>query len=107
MKFIPFAITGLVNIGIGIVLFFFLLLGLNGYSEKQAMPGLIIFVAWVTLVSLLSGVLSVFATDFLVNKKAINFWISLLISVLVFVVGGAVINVVGWFVSLFVTEALR
>jgi hypothetical protein len=107
MKFIPFAITGLVNIGIGILLFFFLLLGLNGYSEKQAMPGLIIFIAWVILVSLLSGVLSIFATDFLVNKKAINFWISSLMSTLIFVVVGGAFNVVGWFVSLFITEALR
>lgn len=36
-----------------------------------------------------------------------NFWIAALISVLVFVVVGAVFNIVGWFISLFVTDAMR
>jgi len=107
MKFIPFMITGLVNIGVGFVLLFFLLLSLNGYSGKQAEPGLILFIAWILLTSLLVAVLSIVMTNFLTAKKSINFWVSSLISVLVFVILGAVINVVGWFASLFVTEALR
>ncbi|MGI8884959.1 MAG: hypothetical protein ACR2IA_12030 [Pyrinomonadaceae bacterium] len=107
MKAIPFVITGLINIGIGVGLFFFLLLGLNGYSGSQAEPGLIIFIVWVLLVSLFAAVLSVIATGYLMTKQSINFWISSLISVLIFVIVGAAINIVGWFVSLFVTEALR
>jgi hypothetical protein len=100
-------ITGLMNIAVGVVLFFFLLLGMNGYSEQQATPGLITFIVWILLASLLVAVLSIVMTNFLTAKKSINFWVSSLISVLVFVILGAVINVVGWFVSLFVTEALR
>ena len=107
MKLIPFTITGLINIAVGVVLFFFLLLGLNGYSGKQAEPGLILFIVWILLASLLVAVLSVVMIGFLTAKKSINFWASSLISVLVFVILGAVINVVGWFTSLFVTEALR
>lgn len=107
MRLIPFAITGLINIAVGVVLFFFLLLGLNGYSGKQAEPGLILFIVWILLASLLVAVLSIVMTNFLTAKKSINFWVSSLISVLVFVILGAVINVVGWFTSLFVTEALR
>jgi len=107
MKFIPFTITALVNIGVGVVLFFALLLGLNGYSEQQATPGLILFIVWVLLVSLLTAFLSVVATNFLTTKTSMNFWIAALISIFVFVIVGAVLSVVGWFVSIFVTEALR
>jgi len=107
MKLIPFMITGLMNIGVGVVLFFLLLLGMNGYSEQQATPGLITFIIWVLLVSLLTSISSVVLTSFLTTKKSMNFWIAALISILVFVIVGGVVDFIGWFISIFVTEALR
>ena len=107
MKFIPFTITGLVNIGIGVVLLFVLLLSLNGYSEQQATLGLILFIVWVLLVSLVTAFLSVVATNFLTTKTSMNFSIAALISVFVFVIVGIVFEIIGCFISIFVTEGLR
>ncbi len=88
-------------------MFFFLLLGLNGYSGKQAEPGLILFIVWILLVSLLTGILSVVTTNYLTTNKSMNFWVGSLISILLFCIVGAAFSVVGWFVSLFLSEALR
>jgi len=107
MKLIPFMITGLMNIGVGVVLFFLLLLGMNGYSEQQATPGLITFIIWVLLVSLLTAILSVVTTNFFTTKKSMNFWVAALISIFVFVIIGVVFDIIGLFISIFVTEALR
>jgi hypothetical protein len=107
MKAIPFIITGLMNVGIGVALFFLLLLGLNGFTGKQAEPGLILFIVWVLLVSLLSAISSVVLTNYFVSKKSMNFWLAALLSVLIFVAAGAVFNWVGWFVSILVTSAMR
>ncbi len=100
-------ITGLMNIGVGVVLFFLLLLGMNGYSEQQATPGLITFIIWVLLVSLLTAILSVVTTNFFTTKKSMNFWVAALISIFVFVIIGVVFDIIGLFISIFVTEALR
>ncbi len=107
MKAIPFAITALINTGIGVVLFFFLLLGLNGFSGKQAEPGLFLFIVWVLLVSLATSVLSVVTTNFLTANKSMNFWLAALIAILLSVIIGAVLSIVGWFTSLLLTESLR
>lgn len=107
MKAIPFLITGLINLGIGVFLFFFLLLGMNGFFGKQAEPGLITFIVWVLLSSLTTGVLSVVSTNFFATQKSMNFWLAAFLSVFIFVVVGAIFNVVGWFIALFVTNALR
>ena len=107
MKAIPFLVTSLINLGIGGVLFFFLLLALNGFSGKQAEPGLILFAVWVLLAALLAGAASVWLTNFFVVKKEMNFWLAAAISIIIFSLCGCVFNVVGWFASLFVTEALR
>lgn len=107
MKAIPFLITGLINLGVGVFLFFFLLLGLNGFSEKQAEPGLILFIVWVLLAYLTAAVLSVVLTNFFTTQKSMNFWLAAFLSTFIFAVIGAILNVVGWLVALFVTSALR
>lgn len=107
MKAIPFLITGLINLGVGIFLFFFLLLGMNGFSEKQAEPGLIFFIVWVLLTSLITAILSVASTSFLTTQKSLNFWFAAFLSAFIFVVAGAVLSVIGWFISLFITSAVR
>jgi hypothetical protein len=107
MKSTPFAITAFVNIGVGVFLFFILLLSLNGFSEDEATPGLILFIVWILIVSLLTAVLSVVATNFLTAKKSMSFWIAALISVLLFVIVGGVFNIIGLFASVLVTSAMQ
>jgi hypothetical protein len=107
MRAIPFLITFLINLGIGVFLFFFLLLGMNGFSEKQAEPGLIFFIVWVLLASLITAILSVISTNYFTTQKSMNFWLAALLSTFIFVVIGAGLSVVGWFASLFITSAIR
>ncbi len=106
MKVEIFLATALGNIGIGIVLFFILLLSLNGYSGKQAEPGLILFIIWVLLFSA-AAVCAVLSANFLTAKKSLNWIAASLISVLIFVVAGAILNFGGTIVAIVLTEALR
>ncbi|MDQ3712628.1 MAG: hypothetical protein M3388_10470, partial [Acidobacteriota bacterium] len=95
IKVVIFLVTALGNIGIGIMLFFFLLLSLNGYSEKQAKPGLILFIIWVLLFSAAAAVCAVLSANFLTTKKSLNWLAASLVSILIFVVIGAILNFVG------------
>ncbi len=106
-KVVIFLITALGNIGIGIMLFFFLLLSLNGYSEKQAKPGLILFIIWVLLFSAAAAACAVLSANFLTTKKSLNWLAASLVSILIFVVIGAILNFVGTIAAIFLTEALR
>jgi len=106
-KVVIFLITALGNIGIGIMLFFFLLLALNGYSEKQAKPGLILFIIWVSLFAAVAAVCAVLSANFLTTKKSLNWIAASLVSILIFVVIGAILNFVGMVAAVILTEALR
>jgi hypothetical protein len=106
MKVVIFLVTALGNIGIGIILFFFLLLSLNGYSEKQAEAGLILFIIWVLFFSA-AAVCAVLSASFLTIKKSLNWIAASLVSILIFVVIGAILNFVGTVAAIVLTEALR
>ncbi len=69
MQIINFLITIFVNVAAAVAMFFFLLLALNGYSEQQATPGLILYIVWALFFSLAASVLSILAANYLINKK--------------------------------------
>lgn len=99
--------TAIINVGISVFLFFMLLLSLNGFTSKQAEPGLILFVVWVLISSLAAAILSVLTLNYLAGAKSFNQWLAALIAVAVFVVGGAAINFAGIFVAAFFVSAMR
>jgi hypothetical protein len=107
IKAITFLITALINTGIGAFLFFMLLLSLNGFSEKQATPGLILFIGWVLLGSIVAGILGFLSANYLIENKSINQWLAALIAIAVFVIVGALINIIGFFAAIFLTSAMR
>ena len=107
MKIVIFLVTALGNIGIGVVLFFFLLLALNGYSGKQAELGLILFIIWVLLFSAAAAVCAVLSANFLTAKKSLNWIAAALVSILIFVVIGAILIFVGTIAAIALTVALR
>lgn len=107
MKIASFLFTALINVGVGIVLFFMLIVGLNGFSGKQAEPGLILFFVWVLLTALVTAVLSVKAAKFFRVGKSLNAFLSALLAVLIFAVIGAAMNVVGLLAAVFLVSALR
>ena len=102
-----FIITTLANIGIGFVLFFALMLSLNGFTGDQAVPGLILFVVWAALCSLAAGVLSSAGAKYLMEKKSFNPWLAALSAIVFFVVAGAAFNFVGVITAVFLTSATR
>lgn len=107
MKILAFIITALANIGIGVVFLFFLLIALNGYSERQANPGLILFVIWVLLFSLATAALSVLAANWMKRKKSLSLPAAALGSTLIFVLIGGGLNFIGIFAAIILIEALR
>ena len=107
MKIAAFLITALTNIGIGVVLFFFLIIALNGYSGSQAEPGLILFIVWVLIFSIAFAVLSVFATKYLIEKRALSRFTAAIISTMIFIVAGGIFSFIGIFAAIGLIEALR
>lgn len=88
MRIAAFLITSLINLIAGVVLLFFLLLALNGFTGKQAEIGLILYIIWVLIASILAGVLSVRLANYLAAKKSFSRWIAALISIAVFSLTG-------------------
>lgn len=107
MKILAFIITALANIGIGVVFLFFLLIALNGYSERQANPGLILFIVWVLLFSLITAISSFLTTGWMEKKKSFSPMVAALGSILTFVAIGVGINFIGIFAAIILIEALR
>jgi hypothetical protein len=107
MQILNFLMTAAVDIAIGVVLGFFLLLALNGYSEDQAMPGLILYVVWVLLFSLAAAALSVLTAKYLIGKKSFGALAACAIAAPIFIVIGGVVNFAGLFAAVILSEALR
>jgi hypothetical protein len=102
-----FLITTLINVGIGAVLLFMLVISLNGFTEDQAAPGLILFIVWVLLFSHLAGILSFLSAQFLMEKKSFSAWLAALSAIAVFSIIGATVNFVGMIIAVSVTSAMR
>ncbi len=107
MKAATFIITALANIGIGFVLFFVLILSLNGFAGDEAVPGLLLFGVWAVLCSLAAAVLSSAGAKYLREKRFFNPWLAALLAIAFFVVAGAAVNFVGVIAAVFLTSAMR
>ena len=107
MKWIAAVITTLANGGIAVVLFFMLLLSLNGFSEDEAKPGLILFIVWVVLVSIITGVLSFLSVNYLVTKKSYNPWLAALLAIVVFIFLGSAASIAGVIAAIIIATAMH
>lgn len=107
MQILNFFITAIINIGIACVVGFFLLIILNGFSDSQANPGLILYVAWTLLTALIAAALSVLAAKYLIGKKSFRPFSAIAISAPIFIIVGGIVSVVGMFAAVILIEALR
>jgi len=107
MKIATFLITALVNLGIAFVMFFMLILSLNGFHENEATPGLLLYIVWGFLSALITSVLGVLLADYMAVKKSLNKIAATVISITVFVGVGGVSVVVAWFAAIFLASAMR
>ncbi|HSK70771.1 MAG TPA: hypothetical protein VK892_03680 [Pyrinomonadaceae bacterium] len=107
MKIGAFLLTATANLGIGIILFFFLIIALNGYSESQATPGLILFIVWILFFSLAAAVFSFFTVTFLTKKKSFSPFAAAVFSTIGFVFIGGILDFIGIFAAIGLIEVLR
>ena len=68
-KIAAFVITLLINVATGVIVFFFLLLALNGYSESDATYGIAAYIVLALFVSILMCLCASLATQVLLNRK--------------------------------------
>ncbi len=107
IKIAAFIITaglvGAVSIYIGL----FVLVALNGFSESDGGPGILLYLVWAFLGVIISGVLSVLAVYYLAEKKEFNIIVSGLISIVIFIIFGVLFNIVGGIAGVLFADALR
>jgi hypothetical protein len=105
-KIAAFIITLVVNIVVGVVIFFFMLLAMNGYGESDATYGLGIYIVLAVAVSLLmSGGAAVGAHGLM--KRRFRAVTSALIAVAVFAILGAVLKIACSIIGVSVAEYVR
>ena len=106
VKILTALITLLINIAIGVVIFFFLLLAMNGYSESDATYGL---GAYVVLALIVSLIMSTFATLLvhILMKRNFRGWTAALIAIPLSAVIGGGLKIVCSIVGVAVTEYVR
>lgn len=107
MRIIVFIITAAIQLAASAAGFLLLLLGMNGYSEKQAKLSLVFYIALGVMSALGLGAASAFVAKSLVERKSLgSIWAST-IAVLGFSILGWLILIVGFFVAVMLAEIIR
>ncbi len=105
-KIIALVTTLLINIAAGVVIFFFMILAMNGFSESDANYGLATYVVLAVIVSLTMGTFAVLVVHLLM-KRQYRGWTSALVAVPIFSVVGGALKLVSCFVGLMVADYVR
>jgi len=107
MRIIVFVLNVVIQLAAAAVGFFMLLLGLNGFSERQANPGLLFYILLSVGSAVGLGVASAFASKWLTQKKSMGALGASAIAVPVFSVVGVLILVAIFFVAVLIATAMR
>jgi len=105
-KIAAFVITFLINAAIGVVIFFFMLIAMNGFSEGDAEKGLMAYVALAFVVSILMSTCAFLLAGYLL-KKGFSGAVAALIAVPIFSLVGGVLKVVCSIIGIAVAEYVR
>ena len=95
-----------INIAVGVAIIFLLMLGLNGFSERDANYAFAIFISGGLVVSFLTATAGIFLVRLLTGKQW-NAVLAVLVSVVAFVALGFVLKVVIFFIAIFVADFVR
>jgi hypothetical protein len=106
MKIIIYLVTALITLAATVAGFFVLLLGLNGYSERQATPSLILYLVASLLTVLGFGALAAFSANLLVKKNWGTGPAVLIATISSSIVAGVVL-IAGLFAAFALAEVLR
>lgn len=105
-KIITFLTIGGVNLAIGVFLLFFLMLGLNGFSERDTNYAFLFFIIGALVIAVLAGILGIVLLNFLINKNFRSISASI-IAILIFSILGIIINIALWFGGLIIADLVR
>jgi hypothetical protein len=105
-KIAALLITLIINIAIGVAVFFFMLLAMNGYSESDASYGLVTYLVLAVIVTLLMSAGAAFLVHVLLKRK-FTALVSVLISVPIFSVAGAGLKIVCSIIGVAIAEYVR
>lgn len=107
LRIIVFVLTALIQLAAAAAGFVLLLLGMNGYSERQATPGLVLYVALNVGSAVVLGLASGFVAKRLVERRSFGGLAASATAVLGFSVLGALILVVSFFAAIVAAEIMR
>lgn len=107
MRIIVFVLNAVIQLAAAAVGFFLLLLGLNGFSERQSNPSLLFYIILSAGSAAGLGVASAFASKWLAQRKSMGALGASAIAVPVFAVVGVLILIVVFFVAVFIASAMR
>ncbi|HEX6124870.1 MAG TPA: hypothetical protein VFZ23_05795 [Pyrinomonadaceae bacterium] len=105
-KVAAFIITLVLNIAIGVAVFFFLLLAMNGYSESDATYSFAAYIVLAVIVSLLMSSGAAIVAHVLL-KRHFSGVVSVLIAVPIFVVAGLGLKIACSIIGVLVAEYVR
>ena len=105
-KIAAFIVTFLTNLVIGVAIFFFMLVAMNGFHESDANWGLGVYIALALSISVVMSVLAYIATGYLIRKE-LHGAIAVLVAVPVFSVIGGCLKFVCCFIGIGVADYVR
>ncbi len=105
-KVITFALTFVANAAIGTVLFFFLIVALNGFAERDAHYAIGTYIAGAVLASLIVSSLAVLVLGWLIGRD-FKPWIAGCLAVLAFSIVGGIIKAILILAATVVAEIVR
>jgi hypothetical protein len=106
MKAFVFIFTAIVQLACAALAFFMLLVGLNGFSEKDAVPSLIFYIVLALASAAGVGLSSVYLTKRLA-ETSVGIYGAAAIAAVASVLFGIIILIIGWFAALFLAQIIR
>jgi len=107
MRIIVFVINAVIQLAAAAISFFMLLLGLNGFTERQANPALLFYIVLGVGSAVGLGVASAVASKWLTQRRSMGALGASAIAVPTFAVVGVLILIVGFFVAALIASAMR
>lgn len=105
-KVAAFFITLLCNVAAGVIIFFLMLLAMNGYSESDATYGFGAYIVLAVIVSLIMSTCAALLAHILTKRK-FRGWTAALIAVPIFSVVGVGLKIVCSIIGVSVAEYVR
>jgi O-antigen/teichoic acid export membrane protein len=107
VRAIVFIVTAVIQLAATAISFLLLLLAMNGYSERDATPGLLLYGVLGLFSAVGLGFTSASTSRHLAEKRAMDDLAASALSVLGFAIVGVIVLVIGFFLAIIVAEAMR